>query len=122
MLDGIFTNSSSAIDYSDLQHKSELNSKRLYNAKVSFANPTVLENKNTNDRLLKHDFLFHDMFVNVASKKVFKVEFANEALSKKFINMIIDLYAGSYSSECTGGATIKTKCIFGGDTLIVINK
>ncbi|HGZ8349328.1 TPA: exotoxin OB-fold domain-containing protein [Staphylococcus aureus] len=31
---------------------------------MSFINPTQLENKNTNDRLLKHDLLFHDMFVN----------------------------------------------------------
>lgn len=92
MLEGIFTNSASAIEYSDLHHKSKLNSKRLYNAKVSFANPTDLENKNTNDRLLKHDLLFHDMFVNVASKKDFKVEFENEALSKKFINKNIDIY------------------------------
>ncbi|MEK8084406.1 exotoxin OB-fold domain-containing protein [Staphylococcus aureus] len=29
---------------------------------------TQLENKNTNDRLLKHDLLFHDMFVNDDSK------------------------------------------------------
>lgn len=45
MLEGILTNSASAIEYSDLHHKSKLNSKRLYNAKVSFANPTDLENK-----------------------------------------------------------------------------
>ena len=69
LLEGIFTNSASAIEYSDLHHKSKLDSKRLYNAKVSFANPTDLENKKTNDRLLKHDLLFHDMFVNDDWKK-----------------------------------------------------
>ncbi|EYP60987.1 hypothetical protein W228_00981, partial [Staphylococcus aureus DAR1311] len=67
LLEGIFTNSASAIEYSDLHHKSKFDSKRLSNAKMSFINPTQLENKNTNDRLLKHDLLFHDMFVNVAS-------------------------------------------------------
>ncbi|MGZ0075716.1 exotoxin OB-fold domain-containing protein [Staphylococcus aureus] len=70
-----------------------------------------LKNKNTNDRLLKHDLLFHDMFVNVASKKDFKVEFENEALSKKFINKNIDIYAGSYSYECHGGATNKRNVV-----------
>ncbi len=122
MLEGIFTNSASAIEYSDLHHKSKLNSKRLYNAKVSFANPTDLENKNTNDRLLKHDLLFHDMFVNDDWKKDFKVEFENEALSKKFINKNIDIYAGSYSYECHGGATNKTQCSYGGVTLSDNNK
>lgn len=53
--------------------KSKLDSKRLYNAKVSFANPTDLENKKTNDRLLKHDLLFHDMFVNDDWKKILKL-------------------------------------------------
>ncbi len=42
-----------------------------------------LKNKNTNDRLLKHDLLFHDMFVNDDWKKDFKVEFENEVLSKE---------------------------------------
>ncbi len=92
MLEGIFTNSASAIEYSDLHHKSKFDSKRLSNAKMSFINPTQLENKNTNDRLLKHDLLFHDMFVNDDWKKDFKVEFENEALSKKFINKDIDIY------------------------------
>lgn len=122
LLEGIFTNSASAIEYSDLHHKSKFDSKRLSNAKMSFINPTQLENKNTNDRLLKHDLLFHDMFVNVASKKDFKVEFENEALSKKFINKNIDIYAGSYSYECHGRATNKTQCSYGGVTLSDNNK
>lgn len=77
LLEGIFTNSASVIEYSDIHHKSKLNSKRLSNAKMSFINPTQLENKKTNDRLLTHDLLFHDMFLNDASKKDFKVEFEN---------------------------------------------
>ncbi len=92
MLEGILTNSASAIAYSDLHHKSKFNSKRLSNAKMSFANPTDLENKKTNDRLLTHDLLFHDMFLNDAWKKDFKVEFENEALSNEFINKNIDIY------------------------------
>ncbi|WP_305143855.1 exotoxin OB-fold domain-containing protein, partial [Staphylococcus aureus] len=94
------TNSASSIDYSDLHHKSKLNSKRISNAKMSFINPTQHENKKTNDRLVTHDLLFHDMFLNDASKKDFKVEFENEALSNEFINKNIDIYAGSYSYEC----------------------
>lgn len=122
LLEGIFTNSASAIEYSDLHHKSKLDSKRLSNAKMSFINPTQLENKNTNDRLLKHDLLFHDMFVNDASKKDFKVEFENEALSNEFINKNIDIYAGSYSYECHGGESNKTQCSYGGVTLSDNNK
>ncbi len=122
MLEGILTNSASAIAYSDLHHKSKFNSKRLSNAKMSFANPTDLENKKTNDRLLTHDLLFHDMFLNDAWKKDFKVEFENEALSNEFINKNIDIYTGSYSYECHGGATNKTQCSYGGVTLSDNNK
>ncbi len=51
---------------------------------MSFINPTQLENKNTNDRLLKHDLFFTvSMFVNDDWKKDFKVEFENEALSER---------------------------------------
>ena len=78
---------------------------------MSFINPTQLENKNTNDRLLKHDLLFHDMFVNDDWKKDFKVEFENEALSKKFINKDIDIFAGSYSYECHGEQPIKRNVV-----------
>lgn len=122
LLEGIFTNSASAIEYSDLHHKSKFDSKRLSNAKMSFINPTQLENKNTNDRLLKHDLLFHDMFVNDDWKKDFKVEFENEALSKKFINKDIDIFAGNYGYGCHGGATNKTQCSYGGVTLSDNNK
>ncbi|UIF40525.1 exotoxin [Staphylococcus aureus] len=117
LLEGIFTNSASAIEYSDLHHKSKFDSKRLSNAKMSFINPTQLENKNTNDRLLKHDLLFHDMFVNDDWKKDFKVEFENEALSKKFINKDIDIFAGNYGFGCSGGKPNKTACMYGGVTL-----
>ena len=61
----------------------------------------------TNDRLLKHDLLFHDMFVNDAWKKDFKVEFENEALSKKFVNKDIDIFAGNYGYGCHGEKPIK---------------
>ncbi|MDT3884517.1 exotoxin beta-grasp domain-containing protein, partial [Staphylococcus aureus] len=122
LLEEILTNSASAIEYSDLHHKSKFDSKRLSNAKMSFINPTQLENKNTNDRLLKHDLLFHDMFVNDDWKKDFKVEFENEALSKKFINKDIDIFAGNYGYGCHGGATNKTQCSYGGVTLSDNNK
>lgn len=60
---------------------------------------------------MKHDLLFHDMFVNDDWKKDFKVEFENEALSKKFINKDIDIFAGSYSYECHGEQPIKRNVV-----------
>lgn len=116
------TNSASAIEYLDSHHKSKFDSKRLSNAKMSFINSTQLENKKTNDRLLKHDLLFYDMFVNDDWKKDFKVEFENEALSKKFINKDIDIFAGNYGYGCHGGETNKTQCSYGGVTLSDNNK
>ena len=62
------------------------------------------------------------MFVNDDWKKDFKVEFENEALSKKFINKDIDIFAGSYSYECHGEQTNKTQCSYGGVTLSDNNK
>lgn len=67
--------------------------------------------KKTNDRLLTHDLLFHDMFLNDAWKKDFKVEFENEALSNEFINKNIDIYTGSYSYECHGEQPIKRNVV-----------
>lgn len=55
-------------------------------------------------------------------KKDFKVEFENEALSKKFINKDIDIFAGNYGYGCHGGATNKTQCSYGGVTLSDNNK
>ncbi|HDG2150572.1 TPA: exotoxin, partial [Staphylococcus aureus] len=52
----------------------------------------------------------------------FKVEFENEALSKKFINKDIDIFAGNYGYGCHGGATNKTQCSYGGVTLSDNNK
>lgn len=51
------------------------------------------------------------MFVNDDWKKDFKVEFENEALSKKFINKDIDIFAGSYSYECHGEQPIKRNVV-----------
>lgn len=55
-------------------------------------------------------------------KRILKLNSKNEALSKKFINKNIDIYAGSYSYECHGGATNKTQCSYGGVTLSDNNK
>ena len=40
-------------------------------------------------------------------KKILKVEFENEALSKKFVNKDIDIFAGNYGYGCHGEKPIK---------------
>lgn len=54
------------------------------------------------------------MFVNDDWKKDFKVEFENEALSKKFINKDIDIFAGNYGYGCHGEKPIKRNVVMEG--------
>ena len=44
-------------------------------------------------------------------EKDFKVEFENEALSKKFINKDIDIFAGNYGYGCHGEKPIKRNVV-----------
>ena len=60
------------------------------------------------------------MFVNDDWKKILKLNSKNEALSKKFINKDIDIFAENYGYGMSWGETNKTQCSYGGVTLVTI--